>query len=167
VSGGEKNLYVYGGQRIDKNFLATLVLPAGMRALLYSNLDPTFEASALSDASGPVAGADRLANIVGRVQQQNAPAEETIAWSADPADREAFSAIPLRGRNGDLLGIFLVGASWPTSWCLFARLRFWSAAREFCWAWCSVGGSRRGSRGRSRSFRAQSTKWRQAIGRRG
>ena len=111
VSGGEKNLYVYGGQRIDKNFLATLVLPAGMRALLYSNLDPTFEASALSDASGPVAGADRLANIVGRVQQQNAPAEETIAWSADPADREAFSAIPLRGRNGDLLGIFVVGSS--------------------------------------------------------
>jgi nitrogen fixation/metabolism regulation signal transduction histidine kinase len=52
-----------------------------------------------------------MANLVSRVQQQNAPAEETIAWSADPADREEFSAIPLRGRKGDLLGIFLVGSS--------------------------------------------------------
>jgi signal transduction histidine kinase len=111
VSGGEKNLYVFGGQRLDKNFLATLVLPTGMRALLYSNLEPSFEASALTDASGPVPGADRMANLVSRVQQQNALAEETIAWSADPADREEFSAIPLRGRKGDLLGIFLVGSS--------------------------------------------------------
>ena len=111
VSGGEKNLYVFGGQRLDKDFLGTLVLPAGMRALLYSNLEPSFEASALTDASGPVPGADRFQALVGRVQQQNAPAEETIAWSSDPADREEFSAIPLRGQKGDLLGIFLVGSS--------------------------------------------------------
>jgi signal transduction histidine kinase len=111
VSGGEKNLYVFGGQRLDKDFLGTLVLPAGMRALLYSNLEPSFEASALTDASGPVPGADRFQALVNKVQQQNAPAEETIAWSSDPADREEFSAIPLRGQKGDLLGIFLVGSS--------------------------------------------------------
>jgi two-component system nitrogen regulation sensor histidine kinase NtrY len=111
VSGGEKNLYVFGGQRLDKDFLGTLVLPAGMRALLYSNLEPSFEASALTDASGPVPGADRFQALVSRVQLQNAPAEETIAWSSDPADREEFSAIPLRGQKGDLLGIFLVGSS--------------------------------------------------------
>src|ERR1700691_4808016 len=111
VSGGEKNLYVFGGQRLDKDFLGTLVLPAGMRALLYSNLEPSFEASALTDASGPVPGADRFQALVSRVQLQNAPAEETIAWSSDPADRGEFSAIPLRGQKGDLLGIFLVGSS--------------------------------------------------------
>ena len=38
---GEKNLYVIGGRRLDQNFLATLVLPAGMRALLYRNLEPS------------------------------------------------------------------------------------------------------------------------------
>jgi two-component system nitrogen regulation sensor histidine kinase NtrY len=106
-----KNLYIFGGQRLDKNFLATLVLPAGMRALLYSNLESSFEPAALTDASGPVTGADRFQALVNNVQQQNAPADETIAWSADPADREGFSAIPLRGRKGDLLGIFLVGSS--------------------------------------------------------
>ncbi|MGB6544624.1 MAG: HAMP domain-containing sensor histidine kinase [Candidatus Acidiferrales bacterium] len=106
-----KNLYVFGGERLDKNFLATLVLPAGMRALLYSNLEQSFEAPALNDASGPVNGADRFQSLVNTVQQQNAPASQTIWWSADPADKETFSAIPLRGRKGDLLGIFLVGSS--------------------------------------------------------
>ncbi|MGB6200081.1 MAG: HAMP domain-containing sensor histidine kinase [Candidatus Acidiferrales bacterium] len=106
-----KNLYVFGGKRLDKNFLATLVLPAGMRALLYSNLEQSFEAPTLNDASGPVNGADRFQSLVNTVQQQNAPASQTIWWSADPADKETFSAIPLRGRKGDLLGIFLVGSS--------------------------------------------------------
>ncbi len=35
---GEKHFYLIGGQRLDQNFLATLVLPEGMRALLYRNL---------------------------------------------------------------------------------------------------------------------------------
>src|ERR1019366_9722270 len=32
---GEKRLFLIGGQRLDRNFLATLVLPESMRALLY------------------------------------------------------------------------------------------------------------------------------------
>ena len=31
---GERKLYVAGGRRIDKEFLGSLVLPAGMRALV-------------------------------------------------------------------------------------------------------------------------------------
>ncbi len=41
---GDKNLYVVGGQQLGKNFLASLVLPTGMRALLYQNLSPEFQA---------------------------------------------------------------------------------------------------------------------------
>ena len=32
---GAKNFYIIGGRRLDQNFLASLVLPAGMRTLLY------------------------------------------------------------------------------------------------------------------------------------
>jgi len=32
---GEKRLFLIGGQRLDQNFLATLVLPEGMRTLMY------------------------------------------------------------------------------------------------------------------------------------
>ena len=39
---GERRVFVAGGQRLDREFLASLVLPAGMRVLLYRNLEPVF-----------------------------------------------------------------------------------------------------------------------------
>ncbi|MDE3170625.1 MAG: hypothetical protein KGL75_10810, partial [Acidobacteriota bacterium] len=40
---GDKNLYIVGGERLGKSFLGSLVLPVGMRALLYLNMDPKFQ----------------------------------------------------------------------------------------------------------------------------
>jgi signal transduction histidine kinase len=108
---GEKNLYIIGGQRLDKEFLASLVLPAGMRALLYRNLEPTFVPSALTDASGEVAQADRFALLIEQVRRQLREVKQTIQWTPNPADTETFHAIPLTGRHGELLGVLLVGSS--------------------------------------------------------
>ena len=106
----DKSLYIIGGQRIDKNFLASLVLPAGMRALIYTNLDPTFTASSLLGEIEP-SQADRFAPLVEQLQKQPQPLVRTIEWTRDPADAETFHAIPLTGRNNELLGIFFVGSS--------------------------------------------------------
>src|SRR5437763_8087805 len=43
----DKSLYIIGGQRVDQTFLASLVLPAGMTALLYTNLDAAFTARSM------------------------------------------------------------------------------------------------------------------------
>jgi len=113
VSVGEKKLYIIGGQRLDKEFLASLVLPAGMRALLYRNLEPVFVPSALTDGSGEVRQADRFAPLIEQVRRSGGSREvqQTIAWSAESADAETFHAIPLTGRQNELLGILLVGSS--------------------------------------------------------
>ena len=108
---GEKNLYIIGGQRLDKEFLASLVLPAGMRALLYRNLEPTFIPSALTDASGEVPQADRFALLIEQVRRQLREVQQTIQWTPNPADAETFHAIPLTGRHNELLGVLLVGSS--------------------------------------------------------
>jgi two-component system nitrogen regulation sensor histidine kinase NtrY len=111
---GGKNLYIIGGARLNKDFLASLALPAGMRALLYSNLEPAFVPGALTDASGPVKQAEKLQPLVDAVRKASpgaAPIVETITWSGDPASAETFHAIPLRGRRDDLLGVLLVGSS--------------------------------------------------------
>jgi len=108
---GEKSLYIIGGQRLDKEFVASLVLPAGMRALLYRNLEPAFAPSALTDTSGLVSQADRFAPVIEQVRKQADEVQQTIAWSADPADAETFHAIPLTGRRNELLGVLLVGSS--------------------------------------------------------
>jgi signal transduction histidine kinase len=106
-----KPFYIVGGRRLDKKFLESLVLPTGMRALIYSNLEPAFIPTALIAAKGDVDQPERFAPIVEQIQKQSRPIVRTIDWSRDPADAETFHAIPLTGRNNELLGVFLVGSS--------------------------------------------------------
>jgi two-component system nitrogen regulation sensor histidine kinase NtrY len=109
---GDKNFYIIGGRRLDQNFLASLVLPAGMRTLLYQNLEPGFAPAELTDAGGTVPQAERYASLIEQSKKQaQRPVINTINWSADPASAETFHAIPLTGRNDELLGILLVGSS--------------------------------------------------------
>ncbi len=112
VNIGDRPLYVIGGRSLDKDFLASLELPAGMRALLYRNLgDQAFSAQLLTDSSGPVPQAERLAPLVSQVQSQRQEASALIHWSSNPADDETIHAIPLNGQANQLLGILLVGSS--------------------------------------------------------
>jgi len=111
---GEKRFFLIGGQRLDQNFLATLVLPESMRALLYPNLEQGFVSSALVDVRGPVAQADSFSPLITEVQKTRRELQGTIN-SGSERDRffnsETFDAIPLPGREGDLLGVLLVGSS--------------------------------------------------------
>ncbi|HEX2664509.1 MAG TPA: ATP-binding protein [Candidatus Acidoferrum sp.] len=108
-----KPFYIIGGRRLDKNFLASLVLPSGMRALIYTNLDPSFMPGSLLGENIDTDQAERFAPLVQQLQRQPQPQPlvRTIDWSSDPADAETFHAIPLTGRNNELLGIFFVGSS--------------------------------------------------------
>src|SRR5215467_8345055 len=107
----DRTLYIIAGRRIDKSFLASLVLPTGMRALIYTNLDQSFAASSLLGENVDSDQADRFAPLVGQLQKQPQPLVRTIEWTRDPVDAETFHAIPLTGRNNELLGIFFVGSS--------------------------------------------------------
>jgi two-component system nitrogen regulation sensor histidine kinase NtrY len=108
---GDRNLYILGGQRLGKEFLSSLALPSGMRALLYLDLQPDFDSTNLVDASGPVSDGDQFGSFIGQERQQ--PLEQTfrIAWTPDPASAEAFHALPLLGRQKELLGVLLIGSS--------------------------------------------------------
>lgn len=109
---GEKRLFLIGGQRLDQNFLATLVLPEGMRALLYRNLEQGFVPSELTDPRGPVSQPEVFSSMIGEVQQTRHDLQKTITFGAGAnANSETFNAIPLAGRDGNLLAILLVGSS--------------------------------------------------------
>ena len=111
VNIGDKPLLVLGGQRMDRDFISSLSLPAGMRALLYRNLQTGFSQQELIGPAGAVENADKVAPLVARVQQRGTDADEVVQWSADAADSESFHAIPLKGENDALLGVLLVGSS--------------------------------------------------------
>ncbi|MEW5977913.1 MAG: ATP-binding protein [Acidobacteriota bacterium] len=111
VKAGDHTLMVTGGLRLDQAFLSTLALPAGMRALLYSNLQPDFNSAALIGVNGPVERGDRLAPLIGEVQEEGSEVTRTLVWTEDPASAEVLHAIPLAGSEGRLLAILLVGSS--------------------------------------------------------
>lgn len=108
---GDKDLYIFGGARVGKDLLSGLVLPADMRALLYLNLDANFEAANLIGESGPVPQGERLAVAI--EQERQAPGRRTfrIVWTPDAASAETFQAMPLLGRQSEVLGVLLVGRS--------------------------------------------------------
>ena len=111
VTVGEIPLYVIGGKKLDKDFLASLELPAGMRAILYQNFGIDFDALSLITTDQKISQPDRLSKLIQKVQQSNHEASEDIHWSADAADDELMQAIPLDGVDGQLLGMLLVGTS--------------------------------------------------------
>ncbi len=106
VEVGEKPIYVIGGRRLDQDFMASLELPAGMRAMLYRNLTKGFSPPLLV---GPSGNAQQLAPLIEQVQQHQQEATALLHWSGDAADDESVHAIPLNGQDNQLLGILLVG----------------------------------------------------------
>jgi two-component system, NtrC family, nitrogen regulation sensor histidine kinase NtrY len=106
---GDKPLYVIGGRRLDKDFIGSLELPAGMRAMLYRNLAKGFLPELLVAPSGSVQQPNLLAPLIEQVQQQQQEATALLHWSGDAADDESIHAIPLNGQDKQLLGILLVG----------------------------------------------------------
>ena len=121
---GDRDLYVVGGERLGKEFLASLVLPSNMRALLYLNLTPEFQETDLIDSSGPAQDANRFEPLVEKVRTTPVEQSGEIRWSIDPANSEMFHALPLLGRSKELLGILFVGSSQRTVVTLERRIRW-------------------------------------------
>jgi signal transduction histidine kinase len=106
---GGTRLYIVAGRRLDQASLASLVLPAGMRVLLYRNLEPAYSSQALTGVSS--SDAQKLATLIEQVRQQNREITGEVQWSSDAGSAEAFHAIPLDGRDKRLLAVLLVGSS--------------------------------------------------------
>ena len=104
----DRKLYVVGGQQVDIAFLSSLVLPEGMRALLYRNLDPQFSASQLIQARGATRNSPEVQALVGQVMKQRRELIQTIGAGEDS---ETFHALPLIGYGNNLMGVLLVGSS--------------------------------------------------------
>ena len=108
----EHGLFIIGGIRLDRTFLSTLDLPAGMRVLLYENLDSgatSFAPQHLISSSEPSGNELGLAALIQRVQHDAKDANAVVS-SSPAADDETLKAIPLKGENDQLLGIVRVGS---------------------------------------------------------
>jgi two-component system nitrogen regulation sensor histidine kinase NtrY len=105
---GDRKLYVVGGRELDREFLSTLVLPAGMQVLLYRNLEARFAPAELIDAAGPAAGAGVLRPLIEQVQLEHREISRIVGSGAAA---ESFHAVPLPGLDNNALGVLLIASS--------------------------------------------------------
>jgi hypothetical protein len=105
IIAGERQYWVIGGKKLGQEFLATLAVPAGMRVLLYLNSRPA--SGAPMSAFGPVASVVPLEALVEEVRRQGKESDKTIVWSGRSNDRERVHALPMLGRENDLLAVVL------------------------------------------------------------
>ena len=129
---GEHPVYVIGGRRLDKSFLAGLDMPVGMRALLYQNRGERFAPELLVDPSASAAAesmrpAEKLEPLVDAVRQSKQEMTSLVRWSGEQAEDELFHAIPLlgagTGKDRPLLAILLIGNSRRTYVGLMRHIR--------------------------------------------
>jgi two-component system, NtrC family, nitrogen regulation sensor histidine kinase NtrY len=88
---------VAGGRRLNPEFLKSLGVAPGMRALLW--LAP----GDVIDAQGAVAHPEKLDAVIRQ-------GSGSVAWSADRSSAEAFAALPLT-RRGQTIAVLLAGTS--------------------------------------------------------
>ena len=119
---GARALHVAGGRRLDRKFLQSLVLPPGMRVLLYENLQPEVSGRHLIAAEDDPPEAAPLEPLIARVIQDRREARDAIEWPDGP---ETVDALPLAGPDGPVLGVLLVGSSGRELAALVRRIR-WS-----------------------------------------
>jgi len=105
---GDRVVYVAGGQRLDRDFLSTLVLPEGMRVLLYRNFAAPFSPAELIGPTGPEAQPALLMPLIEEVRRNPREVDQTVGSGTSA---EIFHARPLLGSANELLGVLLVGSS--------------------------------------------------------
>ena len=122
VPSSARTIYIAGGRRLDQEFLKSLQLPPGIRALLYRNVEAEGSRQPLIDASGQRLQAAELQPLIARVKQTGQEHAETVQWPDGP---ETVHAIPLTGAGGGVLGVLLVASSGRELAALMSRIR-WS-----------------------------------------
>src|SRR5581483_3832781 len=108
ASTGDRKLYVIGGIRLDKSFLATLEAPADMSISVYENLGSGGFSAEHLISTAAIEDAQQLAPII--QQTQGDRRESGVLIHVSSGD-ESVHSFPLTGENGQVLGVLLITSS--------------------------------------------------------
>lgn len=111
VKSAQPALYILGGKRLDRGFLANLAAPADAQVLLYPVLTSNFDPSSLVSSSSEVSQPDRFKPLIEGAQSSAQESRSTIFLSDSREDSVDATAIPLKAPDGAVLAVLTVANS--------------------------------------------------------
>ena len=104
-------LYVIGGRRLDRAFLANLATPADSTILLYPVLSTSFDPQQLVSTTGELAQAARYQPLIEQARTSGKPAPGVIYITDRRVDSVDATAVPLSAPDGSVLAVMVVANS--------------------------------------------------------
>jgi signal transduction histidine kinase len=111
VPGVEPAVYVLGGKKLDRSFLANLYSSGDTRVFLYPVLGTSFDPGELIEADGAMDTAGRFQSIIEQSRNSGRETRAVIAVGNRSQDRVDATAIPLSAPDGAVLAVLIIANS--------------------------------------------------------
>ena len=108
VREGEAAIYLIGGTRLDREFLADLPVPAGTQVYLYRNAGGLFDVHGLTGANGNVPEASKYQPLIETTRATANDANGVVFLTARREDSVNATAIPLKADDGRVMAVLLI-----------------------------------------------------------
>ena len=109
VRSGDSSVYLVGGQRLDREFLQSLTVPAGTQVILYSAIGP-FQPQELLEMDKPVASPAIYEPLIKLALERRSEVSAIVSPTADRRDSLFTTAIPLMDSSGSVVSVLLIGS---------------------------------------------------------
>jgi two-component system, NtrC family, nitrogen regulation sensor histidine kinase NtrY len=105
------SVYVVGGAKLDRDFLADLPVPVGTQVFLYRNTGSAFAAQNLTGANGEAPDAAKYQALIDQARSKATNASGVVYPTAKREDSVNVTAIPLKAEDGSVMAVLLVANS--------------------------------------------------------
>jgi nitrogen fixation/metabolism regulation signal transduction histidine kinase len=113
-----QQVWIIGGKRLDRAFLADLPLPAGVQAFLYDASESSaagsgshYDPAQLMGAAGAAPNGDRYRPLIESAMQSGQQATSVIYLTQHREDSVLATVLPLTGEGGHVMAMLVVAAS--------------------------------------------------------
>lgn len=107
----QSSVYVVGGAKLDRAFLASLPVPAGTYVYLYRNTGGAFDAHNLTGTAGEVRVAEKFQPVVDAARTRADDASGVVSVTERRGDSMNATAIPLKAEDGTVMAVLVVANS--------------------------------------------------------
>ena len=107
----QPSIYVVGGAKLDRDFLASLSVPAGTEVYLYRNTGGAFDARNLTGVAGAVPAAGKFQALIDTARAKAEDASDVVYLTDRRENSLNATAIPLKAEDGTVMAVLVVANS--------------------------------------------------------